>query len=52
MAKRLLKNKLVHRDDIHEDLVLINGSLTDYITPTGKVYKDYGDNMFSQKVII
>ena len=49
MAKRLLKNKLVHRDDIHEDLVLINGSLTDYITPTGKVYKDYGDNMFFPK---
>ena len=28
---------------------LIAGSKTDYITPTGKVYKDYGNNMFYPK---
>lgn len=49
MAKKLLKNKLVHKDDIHEDLVLINGSLTDYVTPTGRIYKDYGNDMFLPK---
>ena len=28
---------------------LISGSKTDYITPTGKVYKDYGNGMFYPK---
>lgn len=30
---------------------LIKGSLTDYITPTGNIYKDYGDNMFFHKSV-
>ena len=49
MAKRLLKNRLINKDTIKEELVPIRSSLTDYITPTGKVYKDYGDNMFLLK---
>lgn len=49
MAMRLLKDKLIHRDLIDEELVLIDGSTTDYITSSGNVYKDYGNNMFLKK---
>ena len=41
--------KLVSRDSIKEELKLIKGSETDYITPTGKVYKDFGNNMMFPK---
>ena len=30
---------------------LIEGSSTDYITPTGNIYKDYGNNMFYHKSV-
>ena len=33
MAKRKLKDKLINKNDITEQLSLINGSNTDYITP-------------------
>ncbi len=36
--------KLVKREDIQEEMVLITESNTDYITPSGKVYKDYKAN--------
>ena len=49
MAKRLLKEKLIDRTEIKEEMRLIKGSLTDYITPSGEIYKDYGDNKFFHK---
>ena len=49
MAKRLLKEKLIDKTDIKEEMRLIKGSLTDYITPSGEIYKDYGDNKFFHK---
>ena len=49
IAGRKFIEKLIHRDDINEEMRLIAGSKTDYITPTGKVYKDYGNNMFYPK---
>ena len=49
MAKRKLTNKLIDKDDIQEELRLIKGSLTDYITPSGEIYKDYGNNQFFHK---
>lgn len=49
MAKRKLLDKLIDRSDIKEEMVLINGSDTDYITPSGEVYKDYGENKFFHK---
>ena len=53
MAKRKLENKLIDRKLITEELRLIIGSDTDYITPTGQIYKDYGNNkMFKKSVFI
>ena len=53
MARRKLKDKLINKNDITEQLSLINGSNTDYITPSGKIYKDYGnDNFFLKKNVI
>lgn len=49
MAKRLLKEKLIDRTEIKEEMRLIKGSLTDYITPSGEIYKDYGNNKFFHK---
>jgi hypothetical protein len=49
MAKRKLLDKLIDRSKIKEEMVLINGSDTDYITPSGEVYKDYGENKFFHK---
>lgn len=49
MAKRLMREKLIDKSEIKEELKLIKGSLTDYVTPTGEVYKDYGDNKFYHK---
>ena len=44
MAKRKLANRLIDKNDIEEELVLIKGSATDYITINGNVYTDYGNN--------
>lgn len=49
MARRNMTNKLIPREQIAEELRLIKGSQTDYITSTGKIYKDYGNNMFYPK---
>lgn len=51
MARRKLLEKLIPRELITEEMRLIKGSETDYITPSGKVYKDYGNNMFFPKSV-
>lgn len=47
MANRFTGN--VDRKDIHEQLVLVEGSSTDYITPSGKIYKLYPNGKYHQK---
>lgn len=49
MAARKLIGRLVDKQEIKEELFLISGSQTDYITKTGKIYKDYGENKFYPK---
>lgn len=49
MAKRKLESKLVDRDQIEEEIRLIEGTKDEYITPTGKIFKDYGKNKFYPK---
>lgn len=49
MASRKLTDKLIDKSEITEELKLIKGSLTDYITPSGEIYKDYGNNKFFHK---
>lgn len=49
MAAKKFTNKLIDKSEITEQLTLIKGSLTDYITPSGEVYKDYGNNKFFHK---
>lgn len=46
MAKKKYEDKLVKREEIFEELKIIEGSNTDYITPSGRIYKDYGNNFF------
>jgi hypothetical protein len=49
MARRKLEDHLINREDIAEELRLIDGSDTDYISPAGNVYKDYNDGKFFKK---
>lgn len=49
MAARKLEERLIDRSKITEELKLIKGSKTDYITPSGEIYKDYGNNKFFHK---
>lgn len=49
MAKKNYEGKLVKREEITEEMKLIEGSNTDYITPSGQVYKDYGNGFFPKK---
>ena len=51
MARRNMTGLLIKKEDIPEEIRLIKGSNTDYITPTGNVYKDYGNNMFYHKSV-
>ena len=51
MARRKMTERLINRNDIKEEMRLIKGSNTDYITPTGNIYKDYGNNMFYHKSV-
>lgn len=44
-----MTDKLIPKEKITEELRLIVGSETDYITPSGKIYKDYGNNMMYPK---
>lgn len=45
MAKRKLTDKLIPRESIREELRKIEGSYNAFITPTAKVYLDYGDDI-------
>lgn len=45
MAKRKLKDKLVDRRTISEELCKIAQSVNAFITPSGAVYFDYGNDM-------
>ena len=49
MAKRKMYDKLIHKTDIVEELVPIKYSNVDYITISGKVYCDYGNDNFYLK---
>lgn len=49
MAGRKLINKLIPLAAIKEEIRLIAGSKTDYITESGNIYKDYGNNLFYPK---
>lgn len=49
IARRKLTNKLIKKEDIIEEIRLINGSDTDYISPNGNIYKDYGNGLFYPK---
>lgn len=49
MAKRNMESALIERNDITEELRLIKGSSTDYITPSGRVFSDYGCGKFYPK---
>lgn len=51
MAKRKLYDKLIKKDDIKEELYLVNGSMVDYITRNGNIYCDYGNGMFLKRSI-
>ena len=51
MARRKMTDKLIAREAIKEELRLIVGSETDYITPNGKIYKNYGNNMYYPKSV-
>ena len=49
IARRYFKNRLISKDQINEEIYLIKNSDTDYITKTGKIYKDYGNDMYYPK---
>ena len=49
LARRNMIEKLIKKEDINEEIKLIKNSLTDYISPNGNVYKDYGNNLYYPK---
>lgn len=49
MARRKMTNKLIKKEEIQEEIKLIIGSKTDYISSKGNIYKDYGNNLFYPK---
>jgi hypothetical protein len=49
MARRKMTDKLIKKEEIKEEIKLIKGSKTDYISSKGDIYKDYGDNLFYPK---
>jgi len=49
MARKKYKNRLTDLDDIKEKIKLIEGSQTDYVSETGKIYSEYGKNKFILK---
>lgn len=49
MASRKLLDKLIPLPAIEEEIRLIAGSETDYISESGNIYKDYGNNLFYRK---
>lgn len=52
ISRRKFIDRCVRRSEIKEEMKLIEGSNTDYITPSGKIYKDYGNDLFYPKKII
>lgn len=46
MARKNMTDRLIHISEIEEEIKLINNSETDYVTPTGKIYKEYKKNFF------
>lgn len=51
MAKRKLIDKLIDKSKIKEELGKIEESNVDFVTKTGKVYCDYGNNKFLPKKV-
>jgi len=51
MSKQRFENKLIDKMDIDESIKLIEGSSTDYISESGRVYKDYGNGKMLPKCI-
>ncbi len=51
MARKRYFDRLLDRSEIDEEIRLIDGSSTDYVTPTGKIYKDFGNNKFLLKSV-
>ena len=49
MARRKMTDKLIKKEEIKEEIKLIKGSKTDYISSKGNIYKDYEDNLFYPK---
>ena len=49
MARRKMTDKLIKKSQIKEEIRLINGSKTDYISSKGNIYKDYGNDLFYPK---
>lgn len=45
MAKRKLKNRLVNKHVISEELCKIEASANAFVTPSGAIYFDYGNGM-------
>lgn len=46
MSKRLFKDKLIHKEELGEDLVLIKNTSDCYISKTGCVYKEYEEDRY------
>ena len=44
-----MTDKLIKKEEIKEEIKLIKGSKTDYISSKGNIYKDYGNNLFYPK---
>jgi len=49
MAKRKLKEKLINKEDIHDEIRHIEGSVNAYVSTSGDIYIDYGNNKFYKK---
>lgn len=49
MVRRKMTDKLIKRSQINEEIRLINGSETNYISSKGNIYKDYGNDLFYPK---
>ena len=49
IARRLFTKKLIPKEQIKEELYLIKGCDQEYITKSGKIYKDYGNNLYYPK---
>lgn len=49
MARKKMTNKLIHVSEIKDEIRLITGSVTDYITRAGVIYKQYDGDYFLPK---